>query len=80
MLFQATLIAVIVYLAICYAYGLYLLVKLYTGKRLHTEPANLQENPRSLEDNTVQPVPGSTPGSVPETSAQPGFSAPAKAA
>lgn len=76
MLFQATLIAVIVYLAVCYAYGLYLLFKLYTGKRLHAESANLQENPRSLDDNTVQPA----PGNAPETSARPGFSAPAKAA
>lgn len=45
MLFQATLVAVIVYLAACYAYGLYLLWKLYTGRRLDLDASSLGENP-----------------------------------
>ncbi|MEM1028041.1 MAG: hypothetical protein AAGJ38_08150 [Planctomycetota bacterium] len=76
MLFQATLIAVITYLVACYAYGLYLLFKLYTGKRLHREPANLQENPRSLEDNTVAHAPSEDA----DPQAKPGYDTPAKAA
>ncbi|MEO0514305.1 MAG: hypothetical protein AAF086_03295 [Planctomycetota bacterium] len=73
MLFKATLIAVIVYLAACYAYGLYLLVKLYTNKRLHAAPANLQENPRSLRDTADAPAAATGPDA-------PAYEAPAKAA
>lgn len=73
MLFQATLIAVIAYLAACYAYGFYLLVKLYTNKRLHAAPANLQDNPHEAQDNTLRPAPATG-------SSQPDYNAPAKAA
>ncbi|MEM9419351.1 MAG: hypothetical protein AAGA25_09930 [Planctomycetota bacterium] len=48
MLFKATLIAVIVYLAACYAYGLFLLFKLYTNKKMQAEiknPVNRAEAP-----------------------------------
>ncbi len=73
MLFKATLVAVIVYLAACYAYGLYLLVKLYANKRLHAAPAHLQENPRSISDTT--------PASAPQTrDGRPAYDTPAKAA
>lgn len=72
MLFKATLIAVIVYLAVCYAYGLYLLWKLYTGRRLHLDAASLGENPapRTEQQDTA---------GAPRR-AQPGYNAPAKAA
>jgi len=60
MLFKATLIAVIVYLAACYAYGLYLLVKLYTNKRLHAAPTKLQENSGSMSDTPTPAAPQST--------------------
>lgn len=77
MLFQATLIAVIVYLAACYAYGLYLLVKLYTGRRLHAAPAHLHEDPRSAEDRNGQRLGQNKP--APATG-KPAYDAPAKAA
>ncbi|MEM1109259.1 MAG: hypothetical protein AAGH99_11290 [Planctomycetota bacterium] len=80
MLFQATLIAVIVYLAACYAYGVYLLVKLYTNKRLHTENANFEENPRSLHDNAVEPTSEADAPAREAAPAQPTYDEAAKAA
>lgn len=72
MLFKATLIAVIVYLAVCYAYGLYLLWKLYTGRRLHLDAA-------SLGETTAPRVERQAPDKG-ETRSQPGYQTPAKAA
>ncbi|MEM8737285.1 MAG: hypothetical protein AAGG38_02240 [Planctomycetota bacterium] len=55
MLFQVVLIAVMGYLAACYVYGLYLLWKLYTGRRLHADAVSLGENPRTAHE-TPEPV------------------------
>lgn len=68
MLFKITLFAVIVYLAACYAYGLYLLWKLYTGRRLGVDTAKL----------TGQAVLKTTPTRADRDT--PRYEAPAKAA
>ncbi|MEL7087747.1 MAG: hypothetical protein AAGL98_04790 [Planctomycetota bacterium] len=70
MLFQAVLFTVIAYLAACYAYGLFLLWKLYTGRRFR-EDGGLGEHP-------------ATPTADPATSADPApapaYKTPARAA
>lgn len=81
MLFKIVLFAVIVYLAACYAYGLFLLWKLYAGRKFQDD-GGLGEHPA--------PAPGSVagPGSVvttpstasPAPQAQPAYDTPAKAA
>ncbi|MEM9882201.1 MAG: hypothetical protein AAF800_04715 [Planctomycetota bacterium] len=72
MLFQATLIAVITYLAACYLYGMYLLWKLYTGRRLHAPPSE-RPAPREL-GATAGPADASNRRSTPA------YDTPAKAA
>jgi hypothetical protein len=49
MLFKAVLFAVMLYLVACYAYGIYLLWKLWTGRRAAQQTAALpaSEGPRT---------------------------------
>lgn len=70
MLFKATLIAVIVYLVACYAYGLYLLFKLYTNKKMQAEFKNPVNTAGTISDHADQDA----------KQAAPAYDAPAKAA
>ncbi|MEM6458977.1 MAG: hypothetical protein AAF710_06260 [Planctomycetota bacterium] len=72
MLFQATLIAVIAYLTLCYLYGLYLLWKLFASRR---SQASIQQRPAS---GGLPAVIG--PDAAAARPASPAYEPPAKAA
>lgn len=71
MLFQAVLFTVIAYLVACYAYGMYLLWKLYTGRKFQAQ--NVEGEP--LEAPAQPPA-----VSASESSSDVGYESPAKAA
>ena len=68
MLFKAVLFAVMLYLVACYAYGVYLLWKLWAGRKLQSQEMAGAES--SVAQNPV----------LETMSAQPAYVAPAKAA
>lgn len=49
MLFKAVLFAVMLYLAACYAYGIYLLWKLWVGRRLAGQPEGVDATVGEIE-------------------------------
>jgi len=74
MLFQAVLFTVIAYLVACYAYGVYLLWKLYVGRKFH-------ENLGQAEGLAPLDAADAAPSKAPPAPAQPSYEeAPAKAA
>lgn len=62
-MFQAVLITVITYLVACYGYGLYLLWKLYTGRRFNGEAV--------AERSAVAAMPQAKPAAMEETYQEP---------
>jgi hypothetical protein len=71
MLFKVVLFAVIVYLTACYAYGVYLLFKLWSGRKL------AQSSPAAL---AALPAGDQAGAATPAAEPMPRYATPAKAA
>ncbi|MEM7625179.1 MAG: hypothetical protein AAF333_06080 [Planctomycetota bacterium] len=73
MLFQAVLFTVIAYLVACYAYGLFLLWKLYTGRKFRDDGGQ-GEHPVAVRVE-AQPANPPAPASAYETAGTSGTAA-----